>query len=212
MFVETNQKYVEQRIMFLRMLETTWSNLRGVLKNRCTEKTIPWDEVKKIIEELSSQTSLFPFKAGLYSISEEYERAVYYILRLDWKFHGYNCSSKKDDSIEYWHGLYNDIVWISNETGRNPRESVENIKNWKDYMEELRAIEVNFEPFEYPNELVKKDCKGELEESFDIFTGDTHYKTLKLKYDFRQAFREEPPRGTFMTVMNLLLRRLRKLS
>ena len=209
-FVETNHRYVNERRDFIIMTEHYWDELADVFCCVDESQSVEWDKVAQVLEDMNAEMALAAFKYPLFSLSEEFEKAFSYLLRLYWKLYGFNTSPKAETTKEQWDSLYNDFVAVDGEYGMRPNELVKEHKKFKAQVNALKDIEVNFEKYSYSKEMLDFNKKGDLEKVTNISTGEVRYKTLKPRYDFTNEFQDEAPEGTFLTIVRILRKKLYK--
>lgn len=210
-FIETYRQFIMERSQFLIMVERHWGQLKSIFRTQTPIENIPWEDVNKIIEDLYSQAAAFPFQGGVYSISKEFETASMYITRLYWKMDGYvsgDVIKKREQG--YWNPLYRVFVSIQSETIKNPARTLSDFYGFDIQIDALREIDVSFDDYSHPANLIDCNEYGDLGESFSIPSGEIKYTTFKPAYDFHQKFHEDPPRGVFLTVMGLIFRKIKE--
>ena len=209
-FVETYRQFTIERSQFLITTENHWSQLRSVFRSDTSIEALPWEEVAAIVDDLYSKTALFPFQSGVYSTSKEFESAADYITRMFWKLHGYQHSTAKKNTRDYWEPFYRDFVWIKSEIVEDPVEKFTEFSHINDSIDTLREINISFEDFNCPKGMIRYCELGDLGENVSMPSGKMQRKTLKTAYDFHQKFHENPPHGAFITVMGLLFRHVKE--
>ena len=207
-FVETHVQFVAERNRFFIMVQEYWHQLRQLLRNKKNPTEISWNEVKEVIDNLYAETARFPFDGPVYTLSHEFELAVNYITRLYWKSDGYINAPVKQKDADFWAPLYGDLVWTSAKKAEDLSSVARELSALKTTLSALKDIEVSFEDFHHPDGLMSMDPYGDMGKSITIPAGETTYVTFKPAYDFQNKFHENPPDGTFLTVIKLLFRRL----
>ena len=209
-FIETYHQFEIERNKFFSMTENHWSQLRSVFKSNTSIEKLPWEKIADIVANLYSKTASFPFQGGIYSISKEFESAADYITRMYWKSHGYQHSTAKKNTRDYWEPFYRDFVSIQSEVAKEPAKTFTDFSLINDRIDALREIDVSFRDYNHPEGMISFHELGDLGESISIPSGQIQYKTFKPAYDFHRKFHENPPHGAFITVMGLLFRHIKK--
>lgn len=209
-FIETYRQFTSERSQFFIMTEAHWSQLRSVFGSDTKIEELPWKTIADIVDDLYSKTASFPFQGGIYSISKEFESAADYITRMYWKSHGYQHSTAKKNTRDYWEPFYSDFVSIQSEVAKEPAKTFTDFSLINDRIDALREMDVSFRDYNHPEGMISFHELGDLGESISIPSGQIQYKTFKPAYDFHRKFHENPSHGAFITVMGLLFRHLKK--
>lgn len=209
-FIETYRQFTNERSQFFIMTEVHWSQLRSIFRSDISVEELPWEKIADIVDDLYSKTASFPFQGGIYSISKEFESAVDYITRMYWKSHGYQHSTAKKNTRDYWEPFYRDFVSIQSEVAKEPAKIFTDFSCIDNRIDPLREIDVSFRDYNHPDGMISFHELGDLSESISIPSGQIQYKTFKPAYDFHRKFHENPPHGAFITVIGLLFRRIKQ--
>lgn len=207
-FVETHVQFIAERNRFFIMVQEYWHQLRQLLRNKKNTTEISWNEIKEAIDNLYTETARFPFDGPVYTLSREFELAVNYITRLYWKSDGYINAPEKQKDADFWEPLYEDLVWINTKSVKDFFNVAREFSELNVKLSALKDIEVSFEDFHHPDGLMSMDPYANMEKSITIPPGEMTSVTFKPAYDFQNRFHENPPDGTFLTIIKILFRRL----
>ena len=209
-FIEIHRIFEEERSRFFVMVENYWSQLRDIFRVAADAKDVKWEEVFDCIDNLYNDMTRFPFQGGIYSISKEFEDAVIYITRLYWKAHGYANSREKRNTRDYWKAFYNDFVEVSRNHSRTSEKEIREFTTINRKIDELRRIEVSFDDFNHPEDMINYQDYGDLGRSLSFTSGETQYRTFKPAHDFHEKFHIDAQYSVFPVVCELLSRKIKK--
>ena len=209
-FIETYQTFEKESNDFSIMIEEHWSKLRDIFRSKSEAKDVPWEDVFNNVNDLYNDIAAFPFHGNVYPISEEFEKAAYYITRLYWKADGYKYSKKRNDTQEYWEAFYKTFVMISDDLPGKSKKTLEEIMQLNEKIDKLRDIDVTFKEFDHPKGMIDYCDVGDLGKTVSLPSGEIQYKTFKPAYDFHREFNENQKDGVIVTVVNLLRRKTKQ--
>lgn len=184
--------------------------MRDIFRSKSEAKDVPWEDVFNNVNDLYNDTAAFPFHGNVYPISEEFEKAAYYITRLYWKADGYKYSKKRNDTQEYWETFYKTFVMISDDLPGKSQKTLEEIMQLNEKIDKLRDIDVTFEEFDHPKGMIDYCDIGDLGKNISLPSGKIQYRTFKPAYDFHCEFNEGQKNGVIVTVVNLLRRKTKQ--
>ena len=159
-FIETCQKYWNQRNQFFLMLNGYWSELVVLLKGN--PEDISYEVVKDVIDRMYTEVAKYPLEAEIYTLSKEWEQCANYIMRLQETFWGnyFHGSGYKYTLSENKKHLYNILV-KEEKISDNPRRYKSNIDEIVKRAEEFSRIEINFEKLK-ENDAIRYHSRGRI--------------------------------------------------
>lgn len=204
--LKTISQYQTERNAFFIMTEQYWSKLRPFFYVKEKSK-VQWDEVIKVIDHFQADITQFPFKGGLFSISKDFEKAFYYVSRLNEKSHQLRKYSKLTVDQTYLDRLYQCYV-IEEHDSVTQNKLMDDMNKSRNYQKQLADIEINFQPLKYPDHHI--DCKetGDLKETVKLFSLDRERLTFKPALDFHHELLHKEKCCFLILIYQLLFRRI----
>ncbi len=207
-FVQTYYQYESERNTFWGVVMEHFSRMKTII--RASSDEIPMQELKAVVNELYNEINPFIFNSNIYPVSKEFDMCSNYIERMYWKF--YACCSDIyndfEEQSEYYKKLHDSILLIKEEKEDASTKRSFNVIFIKKIVAEMTDIELSFERYQIPEDIVSKDVTGNIKETFTI--PDNMYVTTTFIPDlaFYNLYQNSKTKA-FCTVMCLLFRKVK---
>lgn len=205
-FVETGQRYWDQRNQFILMINGYWHEMTIPLKEEYDN--ISYDVVKSVVDRMYNEVALFPFKAEVYTLSKEWEQLANYITRLQeafWANYFYGLGFK-NDLIEKRQYLYSILV-KEEKLSPNPIKYKNDIDEIVKQAEKFSRVDITFEKLQ-ENRAIRHTTRGLIRETFDILEAKVTLYSLKPQLDFEEKILSNNKKPCFLTVMKIMFRKV----
>lgn len=200
--INTFFQYENERNDFFKFTTNYWGKIKNVI--RSDKENIPTHEIKKIVDEFYDELNSFIFSSNVYAISYEFHQCANYIERTFWKFYaccwGTNENLPKDS--ECYQELYDCLILIKEEQERTSGRLFDSM-SFDQTISEMTNIELSFEKYQIPDNILEEGVIGNIGESFTI-PGNV-YKTITFRPDL--SFYELNTNGNsnaLFTVLHLI--------
>lgn len=209
-FVQTHYQYESERNTYLGMLTEYFCKMKSII--RANKDSIPMHELRGIVDELYEETNRYVFNSNIYPVSKEFEMCANYIQRMYWKFDAC-CTGIYDDCEErdeYYKKLYDAILCVKEEKEATSGRLFRGIFAQKSEAN-MTDIELSFDAYQLPNNLVSDDVTGNIEDQFTV-PGNIH-KTITFIPDIAFGrFYKNSKSSVISVCMGLLFRRVQDMD
>lgn len=205
-FVQTHYQYESERNTYIGMLTEYFCKMKSII--RANKDSIPMHELRVVVDELYEETNRYVFNSNIYPVSKEFEMCANYIQRMYWKFDAccmgiYDDCEEKD---EYYKKLYDSILLAKEEKEVTSGRLFRSFFAQKSEAD-MTDIELSFEAYQLPKNLVSDDVKGNIEDKFTV-PGNIR-KTITFIPDIAFGrFYKNSKSSVFSVCMGLLFRKI----
>lgn len=205
--IQTHYQYESERNTFFGIISNHFCKMKTIIRENDNE--IPMHDLKKIVNELYDETNKFIFSSNIYPISKEFEMCSNYIERMYWKF--YSCCTgiyeNCEEKTEYYKKLYDAILLVKEDQELTSKRFFDGLSSQK-RINEMIDIELSFEKYNLPENLLKQDITGNIKECFTVPGNIRKTTTFIPDLDFQNFYISGKSNALFVCIC-LLFRKIR---
>lgn len=196
-FVQTHYQYESERNTFFGIVTNHFSKMKNII--RANDKEIPMHDLREIVRDFYDETNNFIFNSNVYPVSAEFNKCCNYIERMYWKFDAccIGIHDECEERNECYEKLFNALLLIKEEKEDTSKRIFDGFFSEKSSYE-MTNIELSFDKYELPDNLVDDDVIGNIKEVFIIPGNIRKTTTFIPDLDFREFYNNRKSNALFI--------------